>query len=295
MRLLVECSHCHRQYDATDKPVGSRFRCHCGTVVTVKQPKGRDAAVVQCSACGAPRNDDRHDCGFCESDFTIHERDLNTVCPRCLARVSDDAQYCHHCGTGLVPESVAGDQTPHICPACGEPRRLTSRHVGQVAVMECPTCAGFWLGNEAFEQLIRRASLEASGLDTYFTSMCDRPPSTEWPESWRYRRCVDCDQWMHRRHYGVHSGVIIDVCMAHGIWFDVDELPRILSYVRSGEKDRDEKQVVARAEHAKRLAGNDRGFNGRPLPLPERPPTAHRGTLLELLATFFLGLLHLKR
>jgi Zn-finger nucleic acid-binding protein len=39
---------------------------------------------------------------------------------------------------------------------------------------------------------------------------------------------------MYRRNYGRRSGVIIDICKKHGAWFDADELPRILSWIRSG-------------------------------------------------------------
>ena len=33
---------------------------------------------------------------------------------------------------------------------------------------------------------------------------------------------------------GHHSGVTIDRCKPHGVWFDADELPRILDWVRHG-------------------------------------------------------------
>ena len=39
---------------------------------------------------------------------------------------------------------------------------------------------------------------------------------------------------MYRRNYGRRSGVIIDLCKKHGAWFDADELPRILNWIRSG-------------------------------------------------------------
>jgi Zn-finger nucleic acid-binding protein len=52
---------------------------------------------------------------------------------------------------------------------------------------------------------------------------------------------------MNRRNYGSTSGVIIDLCREHGIWFDADELARILTWVRAGgaEKSRREKSAAA--------------------------------------------------
>ena len=52
MRLLVACPECPRQYDASRRHIGSRFRCHCGALVEVRQPQGHDARVVRCSSSG---------------------------------------------------------------------------------------------------------------------------------------------------------------------------------------------------------------------------------------------------
>lgn len=262
MRLLVACEKCLRQYDATGRSPGSRFRCHCGEVVTVRQPEGRDAAVVRCSSCGAPRQEGSPSCQFCAADFTLHERDLNTVCPKCMARVSDRARYCHHCGSPLLPESVAGSQTSLICPVCRRPPPLRSRRIGDVSVLECDRCSGLWLGNEVFQHLTERASSDGAEVDPLFVSIHARPANLDLPENtraqqrWRYRNCVVCGKMMTRRNYGRQSGVIIDTCRDHGVWFDADELPRILAWIRSGgmakaEEDRAAQQ--AREERFKRI------------------------------------------
>ncbi len=173
MRLLVACPRCRRQYDASRRRIGSRFRCHCGQVVAVHQPRGHEARVVRCSSCGAPVPDKAARCPFCESELTLHERDLDTVCPHCLALVSDRARFCHHCGTGLVPELDAGQDTELLCPACQDGHRLVSRYLGTegVSVLECGRCAGFWMGHEAFRQLIERAQHDALPAGTIL-----RPP-----------------------------------------------------------------------------------------------------------------------
>ena len=59
-----------------------------------------------------------------------------------------------------------------------------------------------------------------------------------------YRPCPLCEEMMNRRNYGGTSGVIIDLCKIHGIWFDADELARILVWIRSGgvEKAREKKK-----------------------------------------------------
>ena len=39
---------------------------------------------------------------------------------------------------------------------------------------------------------------------------------------------------MHRRNYGRRSGVIVDSCAGHGLWFDGSELDELLTWVRRG-------------------------------------------------------------
>ena len=51
---------------------------------------------------------------------------------------------------------------------------------------------------------------------------------------WKYRKCPTCHEMMARRNYGRRSGVIVDICRAHGIWFDPDELPQILRWIKQG-------------------------------------------------------------
>ncbi len=203
--------------------------------MTIEEPKGHDAAVIRCSSCGAPRQDGSESCGFCHSDFTLHEQDLQTVCPKCLARVSSLAKYCHHCATPLVPEMAAGDETPLICPACPDEQRLTSRRMGEekITVLECGKCTGLWLSNDSFTQLADRVSSEAAAREHMDT---ERPKAAKAAEQSGplYRKCVQCRKMMQRRQYAHGSGVIIDICRHHGVWFDANELPQIVRWIRKG-------------------------------------------------------------
>jgi Zn-finger nucleic acid-binding protein len=42
---------------------------------------------------------------------------------------------------------------------------------------------------------------------------------------------------MHRLNFARCSGVIVDVCRAHGTWFDANELHRIVHFIRAGGLD----------------------------------------------------------
>jgi len=236
MRLIVACPHCQRQYDASPRPIGSRFRCHCGEGLQVVAPSGHAADVVRCSSCAGPREKRATNCNFCGADFSIHEKDMHTVCPGCLAVVSDRARYCHHCGLGIHPESAAGETTTLPCPECGAEQFLISRALGaaQAAAMECSRCGGLWLGNEVFQKLVdQTAALAVPPVDAT-RSRSAGPAAMHEEEGWRYRPCPVCQQRMPRKNYGRKSGVIIDLCRGHGMWFDANELPRILAWVRRG-------------------------------------------------------------
>ncbi len=254
MRLLISCTECNRQYDATGREPGDRFRCHCGAAATVREHAGHDASVVRCSSCGAPRESGAASCRFCAADFTLHERDLDTVCPRCFARVSDRARFCHHCGTMLTPEAVPGEKTSLVCPGCEGHRHLESRMVAGVAVLECHGCAGLWLSNAAFSQLTHRALNRAEAVDSLLAPSPGTEPAKvplqEGP--WRYRRCPECGTLMNRRNYGPGSGVIIDVCREHGLWFDPEELPTILDWIRRGGQAQAEQDRIAERARAER-------------------------------------------
>jgi Zn-finger nucleic acid-binding protein len=43
---------------------------------------------------------------------------------------------------------------------------------------------------------------------------------------------------MNRNNFARSSGVVIDTCKQHGIWFDAEELPRIVEFIRKGGLDR---------------------------------------------------------
>lgn len=234
MRLLVACERCKRQFDASGREPGDRFHCSCGTVVTVPEPRPHDASVVRCSSCGGPRQGDAPACSFCGSDFTLHERDLHTVCPGCMARVSDRARFCHHCATPLVPQGSAGEGTEQPCPVCGAEHLLVSRGLGgeDLTVLECGRCGGLWLGKEVFDLLERKARQSARSSTTSAPRIPSAPLVRQ--EGPLYRPCVECGQMMHRRNYGRKSGVIVDLCHEHGLWFDSGELHQVVRWIEAG-------------------------------------------------------------
>ena len=242
MKHLVSCPSCKKQYDVTGAEVGRIFHCVCGEAVTVSAPKIHDAAVIRCSECGATRTKGTETCNFCGSEFTLHEQDMHTICPNCATRVSDKARFCHSCSTPLVPEGKLGEKTEYACPVCGEKKKLSRRGLGRenVSVLECGGCGGLWLSSDVFGVLMDKARQTAlpretrGGSATFSQKHPKTKPEKPGQQGSLYRKCIACSKIMNRVNYGRQSGVIIDMCADHGVWFDNEELTHLLHWIRSG-------------------------------------------------------------
>lgn len=143
------------------------------------------------------------------------------------------AQFCPHCGTKIeAPEAVEGKSLK--CPGCsGEmhPVKLASTPVHQ-----CGQCGSAWLAPDDFAALC--SDREARG--TVLTSLGAGVTATQPPSAnkIRYVHCAVCDKVMNRVNFGKMSGIIVDVCKNHGVWFERDELRGVLQFVANGGLDR---------------------------------------------------------
>jgi hypothetical protein len=72
------------------------------------------------------------------------------------------------------------------------------------------------------------------------------------PERITYRPCPRCKKMMNRVNFAKYSGVVLDVCRAHGTYFDRDELHRVVAFIQAGGLDR------ARARDRDELADEER-------------------------------------
>lgn len=285
MHFLIACSECRRQFDVAARPVGERFQCSCGAALTVPQPRSHDAAVIRCSSCGAPREESARACRYCNADFTLHERDLDTICPRCMARVSGKAHFCHSCGTPVLVQQAAIAGSELKCPACADGRKLGSRQLGaaNVAVFECDTCGGLWIEKEVFEVLADRArtqSLPDLDLRTAEPRSAGRGPQ----KGPFYRPCVVCSATMNRRNWGKRSGIILDICQKHGVWFDLHELEDLLRFLRTYGGRQAEK-----AAEAERAALRQMAIQGSLRSFPSLSESSSSSSMAGALAVGFLG------
>ena len=78
---------------------------------------------------------------------------------------------------------------------------------------------------------------------------------------------------MARRNYARQSGVIVDTCPRDGMWFDHEELRRLVEFVRTGGFDEAAEADAQRlAAEAERKATENRYLGGDPW--KDEPPDA---------------------
>ena len=201
-----------------------------------------EARVIRCSGCGASVPADVPQCRYC------HAQLATVACPACFALVPLSASHCQCCGAALAPRRSS---TPDgaSCPACAKP--LVLARVGDLEVRECHACGGLWLDRAVFEQL--GTSRERQGAVLGALPAPTAPPTVSL-EVVQYRPCPACHQRMNRVNYARRSGVVLDVCKDHGIWFDQDELRRVLAFISEGGLDRARELELEELKEAKRAA-----------------------------------------
>ncbi|MDQ1347109.1 MAG: zf-TFIIB protein [Acidobacteriota bacterium] len=295
-RRLVRCETCFKQFDAGEMAPGERFRCLCGALLAVPASAAQEAPVVRCASCGAPRAAGAVNCTFCSAPFVLGEGERNTLCPVCASRIGDLQRFCHSCGTRIAPEALASERSEYSCPSCRPARRLSSRRIPDSAtalsMLECGSCAGIWLGHPTFDALQERARRETPPEPL---APAGRPEADRVRAGKKitYRPCPICRKLMVRRAFAGSSGVVLDVCGAHGLWFDSTELEATLAWIRGGGLTRAEERLAAeRKEAARREAIAKQEFREV---VAEKPAEAQWIELLGELADLVLGAIGRRR
>lgn len=197
--------------------------------------------ALNCPNCGGAVMSDSTKCEFCGSL-------LKTVgCAKCLGMMFLGSKFCGRCGAEAYAAKLIDDPNSGDCPRCKV--KLRSLSIDTVRIRECEICGGFWSGVEAFEHLCSDREQQASVLGfigSYAHLNAD-------PVAVSYFPCPDCKQLMNRSNFARSSGVIIDMCKQHGVWFDAGELPKIIDFIEKGGLDRarEKEKIALRDERAK--------------------------------------------
>jgi Zn-finger nucleic acid-binding protein len=209
-----------------------------------------EAEVSRCPVCGAPVATAARRCDYCASE-------LRTVrCGGCFTLNAAEALRCSGCGRELGLEPIATGAAALACPECRKP---FAAYAGQGGTLgECAACGGQFVEHALLEELLERREVHRPVTRT--------PPPRENPLSKpvRYLKCPSCAGMMNRNNFGGTSGIVVDVCTRHGIWFEAGELPRVLAFVQAGGLERARAQKSAERQRKER----DRRIDTASAPLP---------------------------
>jgi Zn-finger nucleic acid-binding protein len=151
------------------------------------------------------------------------------------------SKFCSHCGTAILREEVPAGKVER-CPRCRIP--MQSVLIGKTNLRECSYCEGIWADAVSLQQICADREQQSAVLGTA-TALPVNVGNIE--KNIRYIPCPVCTKLMNRVMFARCSGVVVDVCKAHGTWFDKDELRRIVEFIRAGGMD------AARADEMEQL------------------------------------------
>ncbi len=148
----------------------------------------------------------------------------------------------------MAARPEAADLAPRKCPRCRV--EMQSLSIGATQVRECAQCEGLWVDVASFEKICADREQQAAVLGAASSAPAHAVRATTNKIS--YVPCPECSQLMNRINFAKCSGVIVDICKGHGIWFDRDELSQIVEFVRGGGLDVSRSREKAEINEARR-------------------------------------------
>ena len=168
------------------------------------------------------------------------------ACPSCLGLMFVVSQHCIHCGKRTVQSNTVSEKNLGNCPRCKIKLKLLQ--IGETNLCECERCDGLWVTVETFEEVCANHEKQAEVL-----SSIGQKPVHKSPAKIQYVPCPDCKQLMNRNNFAASSSVIVDICKRHGIWFDAEELPRIIEFIRKGGLDHQRRKEKLQLEEQRKM------------------------------------------
>jgi len=199
-----------------------------------------EANTLHCHSCGAAVGEHDLTCPYCGGQLAT------VACPRCFGMVPVHASHCPNCGAAVAAGVTATSSLD--CPDCRVP--LNASVLGGLSLDQCGKCGGLWVDQKTFEQIAadRQERGEVMGS---LPAPVVRPVSLE---TVHYRPCPRCGKLMNRQNYAHISGVVINVCKEHGIWFERDELRQVLAFIEAGGLERSRSHELAQLSEERHLA-----------------------------------------
>ncbi len=207
-------------------------------------PPSIEPATVSCPTCGGALRVGARACPFCHCTLATKR------CGQCAAWNLSEAVHCQACGRPLTgADGGAGEETDRNCPRCTG--SLMARRYGDLDVEECDGCGGLMVAQPVMDRMVANKDAPTNVR----VALPERP--YVWEANVSYIRCPVCQDMMNRRAFGQISGVVVDVCRDHGVWFDPGELAQVLKFVESGGLAKARQRETEALAEARRGARSD--------------------------------------
>ena len=136
---------------------------------------------------------------------------------------------------------------------------MRAKQIGEFALMGCDQCAGVFVPHEVFEMMQEKRD------SVVFTAIAPSRVQVDVGSNASYVRCPVCKQVINRVNFARISGVLVDVCREHGIWFDGGEIEKIMDFVAHGGLQRAKAVDVERLKAEEELIKLKSGSAGHPV------------------------------
>jgi Zn-finger nucleic acid-binding protein len=173
-------------------------------------------------------------------------------CKHCSAPLPSSSIICEYCGVRndieLQPKINRGlPKSKRMCPDCMV--YLDSIDIGEndrFIIEKCERCYGLFFDINELETLLKQSVESTYWINPKKLHSLQQHPLHK--DTVLYRKCPECSKIMQRKNYMNKSGVIMDVCMEHGIWLDAGELKQIQEWIALGGKQVSEEMAKTEEE-----------------------------------------------
>ncbi len=212
--------------------------------------------VLHCPSCGASVKRGAENCDYCGSHLDFSLKGKTKHCQHCYAKIPAESRFCTRCAQPVKGRVEKGRVLEdRLCPRCRKP--MVGTKAGQFDVMGCRSCAGMFIPHETFEMM-----QDTSGRRIETTAVTPSQPAVKLEDTVAYVRCPVCRQMMNRKNFARISGVIIDTCGKHGVWFDAGELENIMDFLARGGLQKARERELEHQQLEKKLAGVRKEIHG---------------------------------
>lgn len=199
------------------------------------------AETLNCPMCGAAVSTDAARCEHCGA------RLATVACPSCFGLMFVGEKFCSHCGAKADRVETA-DAKPELCPRCRT--EMNAVVIGGSNLRECPRCEGIWADTETLHRICEEKDKQSAVLGMAAPVVAAH--TAELETNIHYIPCPVCGNLMNRVQFAHCSHVVVNVCGAHGTWFDRDELRCIVEFIQAGGLENARAEEIAQLEKEQR-------------------------------------------